>query len=93
MDANFNSVSLLPFDRMAAMTCERFFFEKTSAIACQPHATGIISRSGVFANVLLENWSWEPVCAAEFADDFRHILPTRSLKLRHDVFPAGIGFR
>jgi hypothetical protein len=32
MDANFNSVSLLPFDRMAAITCERFLFEKTSAI-------------------------------------------------------------
>jgi hypothetical protein len=30
--------------------------------------------------------------AAEFADDFRHILPASSLKLRHDVFPAGIGF-
>jgi hypothetical protein len=35
----------------------------------------------------------ELVCAAEFADDFRHILPARSLKLRNDVFPAGIGFR
>jgi hypothetical protein len=35
----------------------------------------------------------ELVCAAEFADDFRHILPARSLKLRHEVFPAGIGFR
>lgn len=32
IDASFNSVSLLPFDRMAAMTCERFFFENTSAI-------------------------------------------------------------
>jgi hypothetical protein len=39
MAANFSSVSLLPFDRIAAMTCERFFFEKTSAIASGAHAT------------------------------------------------------
>ena len=43
MDANFNSVSLLPFDRMAAITCERFFFEKTSAIASGAHSTEDIS--------------------------------------------------
>jgi hypothetical protein len=43
MDANFNSVSLLPFDRMAAITCERFFFEKTSAIDSCAHSTEGIS--------------------------------------------------
>ena len=43
MDANFNSVSLLPFDRMAAITCERFFFEKTSAIVSGVHSTEDIS--------------------------------------------------
>jgi len=32
IDTNFISVSLLPFDRIAAMTRERFRFEKTSAI-------------------------------------------------------------
>jgi hypothetical protein len=32
IEANFSSVSLLAFDRMAAMICERFRFEKTSAI-------------------------------------------------------------
>jgi hypothetical protein len=32
MDASFISVSLLPRERMAAMTCERLCFEKTSAM-------------------------------------------------------------
>jgi hypothetical protein len=44
MDTNFSSVSLLPFDRMAAMTCERFLFEKTSVIASGAHSTEVISR-------------------------------------------------
>ena len=30
---NLSSVSLFPLDLIAAMTCERFFFENTSAIA------------------------------------------------------------
>jgi hypothetical protein len=37
-------VSLLPFDRMAAMTWERFFFEKTSAIVSGAHSTEVVSR-------------------------------------------------
>jgi hypothetical protein len=32
IDASFSSVSLLPLDRIAAITCERFSFEKMSAI-------------------------------------------------------------
>jgi hypothetical protein len=43
MDASLNSVSLLPFDRMAAMTWERFRFEKTSAIDSRSHFTEIAS--------------------------------------------------
>jgi hypothetical protein len=43
IEANFSSVALLPFDRMAAMTCERFSFEKTSVIDSQAHFTEIVS--------------------------------------------------
>ena len=43
IEANLNSVALLPFDRMAAMTCERFRFEKTSAIASRTHYNKIMS--------------------------------------------------
>jgi hypothetical protein len=32
IDASFSSVALLPRERMAAITCERLRFEKTSAI-------------------------------------------------------------
>jgi len=47
IEANFNSVSLLPFDRMAAMTCERFSFEKISAIDYAAHLTEIVSLSEI----------------------------------------------
>ena len=36
IEASFNSVALLPFDRMAAMVCERFRFEKMSAMDFVP---------------------------------------------------------
>jgi len=51
IDASFNSVSLLPFDRMAAMTCERFRFDKTSAIDSPTQFTGIISLLNVARKV------------------------------------------